>query len=222
MARTKQEVRDFLNSKVGTKVPEKTNAKLNGQCVTLIKALFEFLGVDNPYAARGNAKDAGDAYLRQGIAKAGSGWLNVCVNRNMGGNYGHIWLDLANEANFESNGAKALITTKGTRPIGQAQQIINLDKYIKADPAPAPTPTKPATTPVYGRNYIKSSPVIGSIASFLRKNYPAYTNSKALGNNWGDYIESAVKEFQRRTGLQADGNIGPKTQAKLKQLGWKG
>lgn len=215
MARTKAEVRAFLNGKVGTKVVDKSNARLNGQCVALIKSLMEFLGVPNAYAARGNAKDAGDTYLRQGIAKAGSGWLNVCVNKGMGGGYGHIWIDLANEANYESNGAKALITTKGTRPITQAQQIINLDKYIKND-------VPVSTGQVYGRNYIKSSPVIGSVASFLRKNYPAYTSYKALGNNWGNYIESAVKEFQRRTGLVADGNIGPKTQAKLKQLGWKG
>lgn len=141
MARTRQEVRDFLNSQVGQRVNAKAGI-YNGQCVSLIKALLEFLGVDNPYGARGNAKDVGDTLLRQGIAANGPGWLQVVVNRDMGViggvRYGHIWLDLSGEANFEQNGARALLTTKGTRPLSQGQQIVNLDKYVKADPAPAP------------------------------------------------------------------------------------
>lgn len=140
MARTKQEVRDFLNGLVGQSVNAKS-APYQGQCVSLTKALLEFLGVANPYAARGNAKDAGDTYVRQGIASNGPGWLQVVVNRDMGVidgvRYGHIWVDLSGEANFEQNGARALFTTKNTRPIQQGQQIINLDKHIKADPAPA-------------------------------------------------------------------------------------
>lgn len=140
MARTKQEVRNFLNSQVGQKVNPKAGI-YNGQCVSLIKALLEFLGVPNPYGARGNAKDVGDTLLREGIAKNGHGWLMVAVNRSMGNIggvvYGHVWLDLQGEANYEQNGARALHTTKNTRPITQAQQVVNLDKYIKSD-APAP------------------------------------------------------------------------------------
>ena len=137
MARTKQEVRNFLQSQVGRIVSDKSNGRLNGQCVALIKALMEFLGVDNPYAARGNAKDVGDTYIRQGIGTAGRGWLTICVNRNMGGGYGHVWVDLLNEANYEQNGAQALRTTKNTRPVQQAQQFVNFDKWIREDPAPA-------------------------------------------------------------------------------------
>lgn len=217
MARTKQEIRNFLNGKVGTKVVDRSNARLNGQCVALIKSLMEFLGVPNPYAARGNAKDAGDTYLRQGIAKAGSGWLNVCVNKGMGGGYGHIWIDLDKETNYESNGAKALITTKGTRPLGQAQQIVNLDKYIKADPVPV----KP-TGNVYGKGYITNSPVIGRIASFMRSTFPKYTKPQALGNTYGPYLTASITRFQKETKLVPDGICGPITQAKLKQYGWKG
>lgn len=142
MAKTRQEVRDFLNSQVGLMVNAKAGI-FNGQCVTLIKALLEFLGAPNPYAARGNAKDAGNTLVRQGIAANKKGWLNVVVNRDMGNiyepslgkyvNYGHIWLDLEGEANYEQNGARALHVTKNTRPISQAQQIINLDQYIKTD-----------------------------------------------------------------------------------------
>jgi hypothetical protein len=130
MARSRAEVRAFLESKVNTRVNDKVNSSLNGQCVTLIKALMEFLGVPNPYGARGNAKDAGNSYVAQGIGTAGSGWLNICVNPSMGGGYGHIWVDLAGEANYEQNGAVALRTTKNTRPISQTRQFVNFDKWI--------------------------------------------------------------------------------------------
>lgn len=136
MARTRAEVRAFLESKVNTRVNDKVNSSLNGQCVTLIKALMEFLGVPNPYGARGNAKDAGNTYVSQGIGTAGSGWLNICINPSMGGGYGHIWVDLAGEANYEQNGAVALRTTKNTRPISQTRQFVNFDKWIK-ESAPA-------------------------------------------------------------------------------------
>lgn len=136
MARTKQEVRDFLNSQVGQSVNSKAGS-LRGQCVTLNKALLEFLGVPNPYAARGNAKDVGNSYVKQGIAKPGGGWMQVCVNPNMGViggvRYGHTWIDLSGEANFEQNGAKALRTTKNTRPFNQALQVVNLDQWLRED-----------------------------------------------------------------------------------------
>lgn len=137
MARTRAEVRAFLDSCVGKIMPHPGYPSLNGQCVTLTKALMEFLGVPNPYAARGDAINAGDTYLRQGLGTAGKGWLTIVVNRDMGYidgvHYGHIWVDLAGEANYESNGARALYTTKNTRPISQGQQFVNFDKWITED-----------------------------------------------------------------------------------------
>lgn len=62
---------------------------------------------------------------------------------------------------------------------------------------------------------------IGRIARFLRDTFPAYTSVLAMGNTFGKNLEKAVKEFQRRTGLEPDGCIGPKTIAKLKQYGFK-
>lgn len=136
MAKTKKEIQAFLDSQVGKMVNPKAGI-YNGQCVSLIKALLEFLSVPNPYGARGNAKDVGDALLREDIAENGRGWLTVVVNRSMGNidgvTYGHIWLDLRGVANYEQNGAKALYTTKNTRPLSQGQQFVNLDKYIKEE-----------------------------------------------------------------------------------------
>ena len=133
MSKTKAEVRAYLDSKVGKKVPDLNNRSLDGQCVAFVKSLLDFLGAPNPYKPRGNAKDVGDSYLREGIAQNGKGWLQICVNRSMGGGYGHVWIDLSGETNYEQNGARALHVTKGTRPISQAVQIVNLDQYVATE-----------------------------------------------------------------------------------------
>lgn len=62
---------------------------------------------------------------------------------------------------------------------------------------------------------------VGKIASFMRTNFPAYTSEKALGNYYGQYIKSSITEFQKRTGLETDGNVGPITLSKLKEFGFK-
>lgn len=133
MAKSKQQVRDFLNSQIGQSANPKCG-NLQGQCPSLVKALFEQLGVPSPYVGRGNAKDCANNYVAQGIAKATDGWCRVCVNPNMGVvngvRYGHIWIDIKDEFNIEQNGANALRVTKNTRPIGQATQIVSLDQWI--------------------------------------------------------------------------------------------
>ena len=89
-----------------------------------------------------------------------------------------------------------------------------------ADPTPAPSteflPAKGYWT--IGDNDAR----IGRLATFMRNNFPFYTPASALGNYYGKYIAGAIKEFQRRTGLQADGNVGKLTYAKLQQYGFKG
>lgn len=63
---------------------------------------------------------------------------------------------------------------------------------------------------------------VGRLASFMRKTFPAYTPAAALGNYFGPNLKKAITEFQRRTGLQADGNVGPITFNKLKSYGFGG
>lgn len=62
---------------------------------------------------------------------------------------------------------------------------------------------------------------VGKIASFMRKTFPSYTSVKALGNLYGPNLIASIKEFQRRTGLVADGCTGPKTLAKLVEYGFR-
>lgn len=59
------------------------------------------------------------------------------------------------------------------------------------------------------------------LSRFMYENFPLYTHKKALGNYYGNYLKSSIKEFQKRTGLQADGNVGPITLKKLEQYGFK-
>lgn len=62
---------------------------------------------------------------------------------------------------------------------------------------------------------------VGKVASFMRRVFPSYTHAKALGNYYGTYIIRAITEFQRRTGLEADGILGAETLAKLEKYGFK-
>lgn len=62
---------------------------------------------------------------------------------------------------------------------------------------------------------------VGKIAQFMRNNFPSYTSKAALGNYFGPNLQKAIKEFQRRTGLEADGNVGPITLKTLKTYGFK-
>lgn len=65
-----------------------------------------------------------------------------------------------------------------------------------------------------------NDPRVASLARFMYTTFPAYTSEKALGSYYGKYIESSIKEFQKRTGLESDGCVGPITYAKLKEYGF--
>lgn len=74
------------------------------------------------------------------------------------------------------------------------------------------------------RGYFKpgdNSANVGKIASFMRKAFPSYTSQAALGNYFGPNLTKSIKEFQKRTGLEPDGCIGPKTLNMLKKYGFK-
>lgn len=189
MSRTKAEVRAYLDSKVGKKVPDLNNRSLDGQCVAFVKSLLDFLGAPNPYKPRGNAKDVGDSYLRDGIAKNGKGWLQVCVNRSMGGGYGHVWIDLSGETNYEQNGAQALKVTKGTRPIRQAVQIVNLDKYVASE---AQSSTLPAgVVPQEGTYEIQVNGLrVRSTPEIRDDNIVASYNAGEKVNHYQGYIDA--------------------------------
>lgn len=62
---------------------------------------------------------------------------------------------------------------------------------------------------------------IGKLSEFMYKTFKAYTNKKALGNYYGQYLKKSITEFQRRTGLYPDGCVGKITYAELQKYGFK-
>ena len=51
--------------------------------------------------------------------------------------------------------------------------------------------------------------------------FPTYTKKEALGNVYGNNLIKAVKEFQKRSGLEPNGYFEPLTLAELKKYGFK-
>lgn len=87
-----------------------------------------------------------------------------------------------------------------------------------------PTSSTNASNFLPSRGYFKQgdrSENIGKISSFMYRVFPSYTKKAALGNYFGVNLLASIKEFQRRTGLEPDGCIGPLTLAKLKSFGFK-
>lgn len=114
------------------------------------------------------------------------------------------------------------------------RDIANLDsvqwlKYAGSSD-PEPTPPVPADDFLPDKGYWRSekgkvkgdtAPQIASMAAFMRKNFPAYTPAAALGSYFGKNLRKSIIEFQKRTGLVADGNVGPITYDMLKRYGYK-
>lgn len=74
------------------------------------------------------------------------------------------------------------------------------------------------------RGYIKlgdKGDNVAMIAEFMYKTFPAYTSKNGLGNYYGKYIQASIKEFQKRTRLESDGCVGPKTLAMLEKYGFR-
>lgn len=192
MSRMQQEIRNYLDGTVGTKVVCTNNRGLDGQCVTLIKALLAFLGCPTAWQARGNATDVATNYVRDGVAKNGKGWLQVCVNHDYAGGLGHVWIDLSGETNYESNGAKALQVTKGTRNINQAQQIVNLDQWVNFSQPAQPASGLPAgVTPQEGTYHIQVNGLrVRSTPEIRDDNIVASYDAGQQVNHYQGYIDA--------------------------------
>ena len=88
-----------------------------------------------------------------------------------------------------------------------------------------PTPEQPKKDNFLGsRGYIKlgdKGDNVDKISKFMYKTFPAYTPKSALGNYYGPNIQASIKKFQKRTGLESDGCVGPLTLKMLVKYGFK-
>lgn len=104
---------------------------------------------------------------------------------------------------------------------------VNPEGFNYTDPsATNNTNTKPANRNYYMKG--DKGEYIRHLCSWFADNYYGYfcknksTAHKLLdGNLFGPYLEKWVKKFQSNTGLAPDGKIGPLTQAKLRQYGFR-
>jgi len=58
------------------------------------------------------------------------------------------------------------------------------------------------------------------LQKFMIKAFPSYNQYEATGY-FGDLTDAGIREFQKRTGLEVDGKVGPLTKAKLAEYGLK-
>lgn len=105
----------------------------------------------------------------------------------------------------------------------EVNKLLNVSPAPAPAPAPAPTPAKDGFLPPRGWWQKGDNDArVGRLATFMRKYFPAYTPAAALGNYYGVNLIGAIKEFQRRNRLEADGCVGKITYAALKKYGFKG
>lgn len=121
-------------------------------------------------------------------------WHSMYTSTTCPGNYLRSKMQyIADEANKINNGSTVV-------PVPQTNSFLPARGYFKR-----------------GDNNAN----VGKIASFMRKTFPSYTSTKALGNLYGPNLIASIKEFQRRTGLVADGCTGPKTLNMLVKYGFR-
>lgn len=96
------------------------------------------------------------------------------------------------------------------------------DQLIKEANAINYPPAKDSFLPAKGYFGVgDNNKKVGMIATFMHKTFPSYSPKSVLGNYFGKHLKASIQEFQRRTKLEADGNVGPKTLAMLKKYGFK-
>lgn len=98
--------------------------------------------------------------------------------------------------------------------------------YLSYDEVKPVEPSKPNTSDNFlgARGYIKlgdKGSNVDKISKFMYFNFPAYTSKNALGDYYGKYIQASIKEFQKRTGLESDGCVGPITLKMLVKYGFE-
>lgn len=134
--------------------------------------------------------------------------------------------------NIGYHGLYAATACCGPYLIGKFNQLIETANKINGGQPTPPTP--PAPTPGdgflpakgYWCKYDKDSRV-SQLATFMRKNFPAYTPAAALGPVYGDNLSKSIAQFQTRAKAagkyndKIDGMTGPKTYAALQAYGFK-
>lgn len=83
--------------------------------------------------------------------------------------------------------------------------------------------TSPTPTPSTGRPILRqgsTGDVVRRLQAFLRRVFPTYAGALVADGDFGPATAAVVKEYQRRSGLTADGIVGPASWAALERSGF--
>lgn len=94
----------------------------------------------------------------------------------------------------------------------QPEPLVPVDDFL---------PAKGYWRSEYGKTKGDTAPQIAAMAEFMYRNFPAYTKKAALGSYFGKNLRASIIQFQKRTGLVADGNVGSLTYSMLKRYGFR-
>lgn len=134
---------------------------------------------------------------------------------------GHVVIYLGGNSVRSTNSATGRVATYsiatwqswGYTVLGWSEDLNGVDLPIDPTPVAPPRPVTPppAAGPVPSQR-------IKNLQAGLNRAFPAYSKLAVDGFD-GPKTKAVVKEFQRRTGLVQDGNVGPLTTAKLAKYG---
>lgn len=109
--------------------------------------------------------------------------------------------------------------------LARGGKLAGLASQPTAMPKPKPKPTPPAPKVLSTISVGSSGSLVKELQNFMLKEFSAYSGSiKRTGGadgSFGNGTKAVIEQFQSRTGLAADGVVGPKTWAKLAQYGFK-
>lgn len=131
-----------------------------------------------------------------------------------GGANSHMWCEMAGER-YESAGGKGFV--KGSRARAISDAYAHDWAYLPTRSGAATLPPAPPAAPLLHLG--STGDRVRRLQHGLRENFHAYAGHLAVSGRYDAATEAAVREFQRRTNLDADGIVGPLTTAKLAEYG---
>jgi hypothetical protein len=105
--------------------------------------------------------------------------------------------------------------------IAQVDAVIARARQLVGVVAPAPAPAAPVSAGAGTLRRGSTGPAVLALQQFMTRVFRSY-NGYTPNGQFGPATEAGIREFQKRSGLGADGIVGPATLAKLRASGFKG